>query len=509
MIAPILFSKLAQNPAYRPVLINVNLEFQFMKKSELFFSAIQVPVDFLMLVLGLVGAFAIRNFPEFLVKYLRLSVNPINYADFPFKQEYFNIALMAIPFFLVIYALEGLYDIRTTRKFWQEMLKIFTATSVGFVILIIAIFLKQAWFASRFVILAGWLLSSFSVVAGRYLLRKIQQWLLVHRGVGVHKLLLIGNEDKINELRMIIQADPRMGFQIIGQLESGSVTQVKKIKEEQGIDEILVCDSTITDAEQGKLVDYCTIHNIKFQYVPTTLQTSRIEMKMLDGEPVIEVKATPLDGWGRILKRIFDIIGSLFLIIMTGPLMLIITALIRLEGKGPIIFKNERIGADGKKFLVYKFRYMKWEYCTSEDNPDWEKALELEKELIAKQSVRQGPLYKIKDDPRRSRIGKIIERFSFDEFPQFFNVLKGEMSLVGPRPHQEREVEKYNEYHRRLLTIKPGITGMAQISGRSDLDFEDEYLLDVYYIENWSLWLDILICLKTARVLLKRRKTHV
>lgn len=480
-----------------------------MKKSELFFSAIQVPIDFLMLALGLVGAFAIRNLPEFMVNYLGLNLNPINYADFPFKQEYFNIALVALPFFLIIYAFEGLYDIRTTRKFWREMFKIFTATSVGFVILIIAIFMKRAWFASRFVILAGWVLSSFSVVAGRYFLRKIQQRLLVHRGIGVHKLLLIGIDGKINDLKKIIQSDPRLGYKIIGQLETGSVTQVKKVEEEKGIDEILVCDSMITDAEQEKLIDYCVIHNIKFQYVPTALQTSRIEMKMLNGEPVIEVKATPLDGWGRILKRAFDVVGSLILIILAGPLMLLIALCIRLEGKGPIIFKNERIGADGQKFLVYKFRYFKWEHCTTPENPDCEKALVFEKELIATQSVRQGPLYKIKNDPRRSWIGKFIERFSLDEFPQFFNVLKGEMSLVGPRPHQEREVVKYSEYHRRLLTIKPGITGMAQISGRSDLDFEDEYLLDVYYIENWSLWLDILICFKTARVLLKRRKNHV
>ncbi|HLB50959.1 MAG TPA: sugar transferase, partial [Patescibacteria group bacterium] len=121
-------------------------------------------------------------------------------------------------------------------------------------------------------------------------------------------------------------------------------------------------------------------------------------------------------------------------------------------------------------------------------------------------SVRHGPLYKIKNDPRKTMIGRFIERYSIDELPQFFNVLNGEMSLVGPRPHQEREVEKYKEYHRRLLTINPGVTGMAQISGRSDLDFEDEYRLDVYYIENWSLWLDILIMLKTLGVIFSRRK---
>jgi lipopolysaccharide/colanic/teichoic acid biosynthesis glycosyltransferase len=135
-----------------------------------------------------------------------------------------------------------------------------------------------------------------------------------------------------------------------------------------------------------------------------------------------------------------------------------------------------------------------------------EEAAAFEKELIENQSVRRGPLYKIKDDPRKTHVGRFIERFSIDELPQFFNVLLGNMSMVGPRPHQEREVEKYMEYHRRLLTIKPGITGMAQISGRSDLDFEKEYKLDLYYIENWSLWLDIQICFKTIGVLFKKRR---
>jgi len=132
--------------------------------------------------------------------------------------------------------------------------------------------------------------------------------------------------------------------------------------------------------------------------------------------------------------------------------------------------------------------------------------LKLEQNLIEKQSIRKGPLYKIKDDPRKTRVGKFIEKYSLDELPQFFNVLFGTMSLVGPRPHQKREVEKYMEYHRRLLTIKPGVTGMAQVSGRSDLDFEDEYKLDLFYIENWSLWLDIQICLKTVGVLFRKRK---
>jgi lipopolysaccharide/colanic/teichoic acid biosynthesis glycosyltransferase len=188
------------------------------------------------------------------------------------------------------------------------------------------------------------------------------------------------------------------------------------------------------------------------------------------------------------------------------PITLITSIAIWLESRGPVIYKNERIGNDGQKFNVYKFRYMKWDYCVTKENPTLEQAVKLEKELIEKQSVRKGPLYKIKNDPRKTRVGTFIEKYSIDELPQFFNVLFGSMSMVGPRPHQKREVEKYMDYHRRLLTIKPGATGMAQVAGRSDLDFEDEYKLDLYYIENWSLWLDIQICLKTIGVLFRKRR---
>jgi lipopolysaccharide/colanic/teichoic acid biosynthesis glycosyltransferase len=193
-------------------------------------------------------------------------------------------------------------------------------------------------------------------------------------------------------------------------------------------------------------------------------------------------------------------------IVLTSPLLILTAIAVRLDSCGPIIYKNERVGNDGKKIFVYKFRYFKNEFCISKDNPKLKDALEYEQKLIETQSVRKGPLYKIKDDPRKTRVGKFIEKYSIDELPQFFNVLFGSMSLVGPRPHQQREVEKYMDYHRRLLTIKPGVTGMAQVSGRSDLDFEDEYKLDLYYIENWSLLLDIQICLKTIGVLFRKRR---
>lgn len=457
-----------------------------------------------MIMLAALSAFAIRNIPEI------IALKPKLY-NFPLD-AYLKVILTILPFALVIYAFEGLYNLKVTRKFWHEAVKVFSATSIVLVIIIVTIFLKREWFSSRFIILAGWILVAIYVTFGRYILQKIQKFLLEIKGFGVHKLLLIGRNGKMDQILNLIKNNPDLGYAIVGHMETASIRVIRELRGNKGVDEIIVCDSSLTDEEQEKLIDYCAINNISYKFIPTTLQTSRFVAGIFNGEPIIEIMHTPLEGWGKILKRIFDIFSSIILIMILSPLMLVTAMLVKLEAifenrkGGPIIYKNERIGSDGKKFNVYKFRYMKWEFCTNPNTEDGRKALEYEKKLIRKMSIKKGPLYKIKNDPRKTRIGSFIERFSIDELPQLFNVLKGEMSLVGPRPHQEREVAKYNEYHRRLLTIKPGVTGMAQVSGRSDLEFEDEYKLDVYYIENWSLWQDIQICLKTVLVLFKKRR---
>jgi len=469
-----------------------------MKRSELFFSFIQVPVDFIMLLLAAMTAFTVRNIPEILALQPKLYKFPLN--------TFMKMVLMVAPIFIVIYALEGLYDIRVTRKFWRETLKVFSATSIGLIIIIVAVFLQREWFSSRFIILAAWGLAVFYVVAARFFIQRVQKWLLVSRGIGVHRVLLIGRNGKMNAISKIIKRDKGLGYRVIDQVESAHLHEIKEIRKMKGIDEIILCEPSVTDDEQEKLIDYCAINNIKYKFIPTTLQTSQFMINVFNDEPIIEVKSTPLDGWGKISKRLFDIIVSMVSIVITSPIMLLTAIAIRLESSGPIIYKNERIGNDGQKFFAYKFRYMKWESCVTKDNPNLDEALKLEKELIAKQSVRKGPLYKIKKDPRKTRVGNFIEKYSIDELPQLFNVFYGQMSIVGPRPHQKREVEKYMDYHRRLLTIRPGLTGMAQVSGRSDLDFEREYKLDLYYIENWSLWLDIQICLTTIAVLFQKRR---
>lgn len=473
-----------------------------MKRSEIFFSAIQVPVDFAMIVLAAATAYFLRGLPAF-----QPYVSRIFNLSF---DDYLNFAFIVSPFFIIILALEGLYTMRSTRRFWQEAYSVTKAITFGLIVLIIAVFLNREWFSSRFVILVGWMLAVFYVVVARYIIQRIQKWLLVHKNMGIHRVLLIGRNPKMKKLYGNLIHNKQLGYRVVDQIEDASIAHIKRIKERSGIDEVIVGDPILTDDEQAKLFDYCQINNIVYRYFPTTLQTPRFSMQIWNGEPLIEYQHTPLDGWGRVLKRLYDLVAGFFLTALFSPLMLVIAILIKLEDPaGPIVYKNERVGENGRKFFVYKFRYMQWKYCITSENPDVEMAMAFEKELIAKHNTRSGGvLYKIKNDPRRMKIGAIIERYSLDELPQFFNVIKGEMALVGPRPHQQREVERYAEYHRRLLTIKPGITGMAQVSGSSDLAFEDEYRLDVFYIENWSLWLDIVICLKTGKALLRRRRNN-
>lgn len=474
-----------------------------MKKSEIAFSVIQVFVDLLMIVIGAAFAFWLRGEPQ-----VQELIKKEGLYNFSFEQ-FMNIALIIAPLILIVYALEGLYNIRATRSFFKEAYSVFKATTVVLVLVMIGFFLQREWFSSRFIIVIAWLLIISFVMAGRLALQLFQRTLLVSKGIGHHRVLLIGLGDNIKNIRETIISSPQLGYRVVGFMDHINMKEIKEVKKYYGIDEIIVHESSVPDDSLLKLYDYCEVHNITFKLIPSLWQATQFKVSIFNGEPIIEINHTPLDGWGKVIKRIFDIVGSTVLIILTSPIMLLIVIIMKIEDPaGPVIFKNARVGANDEEIFVYKFRYLQWKWCTTKKNPNYEDAIDYEKDLIKNSSIKVGPLYKIKNDPRRTKIGVFLEKFSLDELPQFFNVLKGDMSLVGPRPHQAREVCKYHEYHRRLLTITPGITGMAQISGRSDLDFEDEYRLDVYYIENWSLFLDIVILLKTPITLLKGRKNN-
>jgi len=470
-----------------------------MKKSELFFAALLVPLDFLMILGAAAIAYWLRFTPGI------IEIKPVLF-EFSFV-SYIKVVSSIAPFFLLIFALQGLYALKTTRAFWREFFQIAFSVSVGMTLIIIAVFLQREWFSSRFIILSTWLFSIILMSLSRYVVNLVQKILLIYKGIGIHRLVLIGKSGYCDTVCREYRKNPGYGYKIVAQEIAINIDVLRGIRKEKGIDEILACDPDISMRDLREASDFCHRNRIEFKFVPAILQSvsTNFEMKTLFDEPVIAIKNTPLDGWGKITKRIFDIAGSVFGLILTSPILLLSAIAIKLDSRGPIVFKNERVGHNGN-FNVYKFRYMKIEHCTGAQNPEQQKALELEKELIARQSVRKGPLYKIKDDPRKTRVGKFIEALSIDELPQLWNILRGDMSLVGPRPHQPREVEKYETWQKRTLSIKPGLTGLAQISGRSDLNFSDEARLDIFYIENWSLWMDIEILFKTFFVLLKKRK---
>lgn len=471
-----------------------------MKKSELFFSALQVPIDYAMLVLAGALSFWLRGANE--IK----DIIPLNYVFSP--RQYAQILLTTAAFFVAVFALDGMYYIRSNKSVGKELYRVFRAVAIGLMLIVLGVFFNRDWYSSRFVILFGGVFAILLVSFSRILLRAFQHFLLTRKGIGIHRLVLVGGDGICMGICQEIKKRPELGYKVVGQTEKIDLEKLKKIKEKVGIDEIIECSpNQVRIKELHLLKEFCLHNRITFKYVPALVETTNFNLEIFLGAPMIEVKNTPLDGWGKIAKRLFDLLGAVVGIIIFGPIMLIIYLIIFIQSGRPMVFFNQRMGHKGP-FDLYKFRYMRRKYSHGRQFSEKhnQKALAFLENLIKEQSIKKGPIYKIKDDPRKTRFGAWLEKHSLDELPQFFNVLRGNMSLVGPRPHQPIEVDKYQERQKRVLTIKPGITGMAQVSGRSDLSFNDEVRLDVYYIENWSLWLDILIILKTFPTLWRKRK---
>jgi exopolysaccharide biosynthesis polyprenyl glycosylphosphotransferase len=396
------------------------------------------------------------------------------------------------------------------RSLGQEVYRVILACSTGLVLVVVLIFVFRELFSSRFIVLAGWLLAIIYISLARTIIRSIQRFLLTY-GVGVHKIVLVGNSQTTDTLIHEFSSQKSSGYEIVKRLKNFSLEDEQELAEylKSGeVDEIMQSDPNLSKAEVLRLFDFADENHLTFKYAADLLgaKVLKTEVSEIAGLPIVEVKETPLDGWGRISKRIFDVIFAVFLLILFSPVLLLTAMAIKLNSRGPIIYKNERVFKTGV-FKLFKFRSMIYQYCVGDDYGQ-EQALVMEKKLIEEKNTKQGPVYKIGDDPRLTSVGKFIRRWSIDELPQLYNVLIGDMSLVGPRPHQPREVAKYERHHKKVLTVKPGLTGLAQISGRSDLSFEDEVRLDSYYIENWSILLDLSILLRTPLAVFKKRKAE-
>jgi len=452
-----------------------------MKRNDLFFATFLVPTDYIMLILSGVFVYFLR-FTAF------TSLRPVIY-EIPFKEYLISILLIAL-LWLGIFVLSGLYSLGLKRRFSKEVPKIFLACSMGIMLIVAFIFFKGEYFSSRFIILAVWLVSIFFVSLGRALIH-ILELSAYRKGKNLEPILILGKDKTTEQIINYLQNNPGIGYQVLDNPKSFLNLKEKWFDRTGEINQIIQTDPFLGRLEILQIIDFCQEHQIIFRYAADIFDSlvSNVQMETINGVPIITLGKTALCGWGRIVKRFIDLIGASLALIFFSPLFLIFAIIIKIDSRGPAFASLKRIGQKNRPFQLYKFRSMILN------------AEKFKKDLL-EQNEREGPLFKIKNDPRITRFGHFLRKTSLDELPQLFNIIKGEMSLVGPRPHEPKEIANYARHHKQLLAIKPGLTGLPQISGRSKLSFEEEAKLDIYYIENWSLLFDLQITLMTVPVIL-------
>jgi len=467
-----------------------------MKRSELAFTLALVPLDYLALLAAGTAAFYARFHPAFTA--MRPVIFDLNVND------YLKVAAPLIILFIIVFTVANLYTTRP-RSVWQELTRVALACSTAMALIFAISFFSLVLFESRFIAIAAWVFSIVFVSMTRLVVRGLQRSLM-RFGVGIHRVVIIGHTPTADALKAEFNSKTRLGFRVVGQFKTFNKSVAErliKMKQQDKIDQIILADPEASRQQTLEIIAFTDTQHLDFRFSADLFSaaTGRSIIHTYAGIPVIEVRKTPLDGWGAIYKRLFDLLGASFLILITSPIMLLTAIAIKLDSRGPVLFAklddgspSMRIGQGGKAFRYFKFRSMR---------PGTH--LMRYKELAKKNTRKGSPLVKIQNDPRVTRVGHFIRKTSIDELPEFFLVFAGKMSLVGPRPHLPEEVSKYKDEQRKVLTIKPGITGMAQISGRADLDFDQEVRLDTFYIEHWSPWLDLYILLKTPLVVLFRK----
>jgi exopolysaccharide biosynthesis polyprenyl glycosylphosphotransferase len=277
----------------------------------------------------------------------------------------------------------------------------------------------------------------------------------------------------------------------------GSLKKLASVLDSERIDEVIIADPDFPQVEAVELVDHCHQRGVRVRLAPSTMEVLIHRAEFVPGQsvPLFELSSPVFEGVDFALKRAFDLVGATLLLVLLSPLLLVITLAVRVSSRGPILFRSKRRGIGQKPFDCLKFRTMHTD--AEQRQADLEELNEA-----------SGALFKIKDDPRMTRVGSALRRYSLDELPQLVNVLRGEMSLVGPRPLPERDYEMLEDWHRKRYLVLPGITGLWQVSGRSELDFDDLVHLDFIYLERWSLALDLTILLKTIPAVLMQRGAY-
>ncbi|MFH0912139.1 MAG: sugar transferase [Patescibacteria group bacterium] len=470
-----------------------------MKKFQLLFTALQVPVDFLMVWAAFLLSYWLR------VQDI-LPTPPVTYM-MPWP-EYVRLTGGIALGWVIIFAVAGLYSVRGRESFWGIFHRVFIAVSVSLALFIMVLFGAKETFFSRLIAAYAWVLGIILVMLGRGVLTLIQR-LLARRDIARERIMIIGDTAVAEEIKKYYERTSVV-VRLLSPTALREASSMGALIDPHLVDQVIMANElTGTNGLNLELINFCEINGIRFRYIPslTELHSLHVISEVMRGYPILELKPTPLDGWGSIVKRAFDFVLSAVAIIILAPVMIPIAIIVRKDSPGPALFIQRRPGQFGKEFLCYKFRSMHTHLSTGEQYGGAE-AEALRSELKTTSNEAGGLLFKMKKDPRVTKIGQWLRKTSLDELPQLFNILSGEMSLVGPRPPLLDEVAQYNPKHFRRLMVKPGLTGMWQVSGRSDASFDEYLKLDMYYIEHWSLWLDIQIILKTVWVVVMRKGAY-
>lgn len=428
---------------------------------------------------------------------------------FPLSQ-YSNLLIILIPIWGFLFLFFNPYCSFRTSSLVKEVYQLFKIIFSGSLILTLWLFLLKYDFVSRLFVSFFASTNFILVIAFRLLVRGLSRWAR-RKGYNYRNMLIVGTERRALEFAKMVEDRKGWGIRILGFVSDNGMTSTEKIEKLSGykllgslhdipkIIENEVIDEVVFVVSRNKISELEDIllileqqgikTRIALNFFPHLIAKPYISS--LDNIPLLSFSTTPPDGSTLFIKRIIDIFGSLSLLILLSPLFLLVSAIIKVTSKGgPVLFKQVRCGLNGRKFICYKFRTMVAD------------AEERKTELLNLNEV-DGPVFKIRNDPRITWFGRFLRKTSIDEFPQLFNVLKGDMSLVGPRPPIPSEVEKYERRERRKLSMRPGITCLWQVNGRNKLDFNTWMKLDLEYIDNWNLSLDFKIFLKTIPTVLR------
>ncbi len=437
--------------------------------------------------------------------YLRYEVQflqPVDEAnDAPFA-PYLPYAAIFAALMLFFNRRAQLYRERRGRTWWDEIFAITNgATNAGVFVMALS-FATQPLVFSRLLIVQALVLVVILLGAERLVVHMVRGYLR-KRGVGVERVLIVGAGSVGLSVMRTLVARPDLGYKVVGFVDDdpqrggnnlgrlkalGGVENLPRLVDEHQIDLVIITLPWHVQRKIAQIVRDCERQHVKVRTVPDLfeLSLSQVQVEMLGGIPLLGLNGEPrLNPSDQIAKRIFDILVTLLALPFAAAITLVVAVAIRLDSPGPIFYTQERVGLNGKPFKVYKFRSM-----VVDADKVWE-------ELVRQHG--QDPRHpKLVNDPRVTRVGRWIRRFSVDELPQLWNILRGEMSWVGPRPAVPQEVALYEPWHKQRLRVRPGLTGLWQVSGRSEVPFEEMCLLDIYYIENWSLALDLQIMLRTV-----------